>query len=174
MRWLHREGFLIPGRSSNVKWSRNGERVADINIRVEDGRVILFYSVSSNGGEREAMEYPVPLDWTSCHFSARRPWFLCPCCGRRVAVLFGGKVFACRHCHNLAYDCQREAAHSRLQSRALKIRDRLGWKSDWGDKPKGMHWKTFARLVAEYDRFDTALWKVVAERFKLFPDNPDV
>lgn len=59
----------------------------------------------------------------------------------------------------------REATHDRLLSRALKIRDRLGWKSDYGLKPKGMHWKTFERLEREHERFDAASWVAAAERF---------
>jgi hypothetical protein len=51
-----------------------------------------------------------------------------------------------------------------LLSRALKIRDRLGWKSDYGPKPKGMHQRTFDRLVREYSRFNAASWKVLAEK----------
>lgn len=165
VRRLHRDGLLIPGKASCWQWSRNDVVIATINISTEKGRIVLTYRARDNGGEWEDMEYPVPLDWTACHLGGKRPWFLCPCCSRRVAVLFGGKVFACRHCHNLAYDCQREAEHSRLLGRALKVRDRLGWKSDWGPKSKGMHRRTFERLVKEHDHFDAASWAAVADRF---------
>lgn len=163
--YLHKHGMLAPGRVSDLSWSRNGERLASIGIWAEGGRIILKYRTRPRGGDWEDKEYPITIEWTGCHFGGQRPWFLCPCCGRRVAVLYGGSIYACRHCHNLAYGCQREAAHSRLLNRALKVRDRLGWKSDWGDKPKGMHWKTFERLVAEHERFKAASWTAVAEKF---------
>ena len=166
VRRLHKDGLLTLGQAFNRQWSRNGERIADINIRVEEGRIVLLYRSRDNGGEWQDMEYPVPLDWTACHLGGQRPWFLCPCCYRRVAVLFGGKMFACRHCHNLAYDCQREAEHSRLLGRAQKIQRRLGWDGPHGwRKPKGMHWRTFERLVREHERFDAASWVAAAERF---------
>jgi predicted RNA-binding Zn-ribbon protein involved in translation (DUF1610 family) len=75
-------------------------------------------------------------------------------CGRRVALLYGGAIFACRHCHRLAYRCQREAPHYRAARRAEGIRQRLRWEpgilNDAGDKPKGMRWRTFGRLASEY------------------------
>ena len=78
-----------------------------------------------------------------------------PCCGRRVAVLYGGAVFACRHCHKLAYNGQWETPDDRATRRANKLRDRLGWEAGIlngaGDKPKGMHWQTFWRMQASHD-----------------------
>jgi hypothetical protein len=157
VRRLKREGLLTPGRCSTVSWSHNGQKAASISIIAHADRVTLKYRSRLQDGDKwEDKEYPVALQWTACHLGGRRLWFLCPCCGRRVAVLWGGRIYACRHCHRLSYPCQREAPHDRLLSRALKIRDRLGWKGDWGLKPKGMHQKTFDRLVREYRRLDEA------------------
>lgn len=168
--YLHRHGMLTPGRVSDLSWSRNGERLASIGVWAEAGRVILKYRSRPRGGEWEDKEYPVPLEWTDCHFGGQRPWFLCPCCYRRVAVLYGGSIYACRHCHNLVYDCQRADEHSRLLGRAQKIQRRLGWDGPHGwRKPKGMHQRTFDRLVREHERFDRASWMAVAEKFNLFP-----
>ena len=36
-----------------------------------------------------------------------------------------------------------------------------------GDKPKGMHWRTFERLKVEYDAFANASWAGMAERLGL-------
>lgn len=163
--YLYRHEMLTPGRASELSWSRNGERLSFISIWAENGRIILKYRFRPRGGDWEEKESPVALEWTACHFGGQRPWFLCPRCGRRVSVLYGGSIYACRHCHNLAYASQREAAYSRLQNRALKIRDRLGWKSGYCSKPKGMHWKTFEKLMQEHERFDAASW--VAAGFDL-------
>lgn len=164
--YLHKHGMLAPGSASTLNWSRNGQHLASIGMWAEEGRIILKYRTRARGGEWENKEYPVPLEWTACHFGGQRPWFLCPRCYRRVAVLFGGKMFACRHCHNLAYDCQREAEHSRLLGRAQKIQRRLGWDGPNGwRKPKGMHWRTFEKLVAEHERFERASWAALVEGF---------
>lgn len=163
--YLHKRGLLTPGRSSSLTWSRNGEPVASIGIWAEADHIVLKYRTRPRGGKWEDKEYPVFLDWTACHLGGQRPWFLCPRCGRRVGVLYGGSIYDCRHCHNLVYTCQREAVHDRLLSRALKIRKRLGWDSDYGPKPKGMHWKTFERLRWEHSRFNGASWLAMAEKF---------
>lgn len=170
VRRLQRDGLLMPGQSYGWNWSRNGETTASIQMRTEAERVILNYRSRSNGGEWKAMEYPVRLDWTGCNLGGKRAWFRCPAkgCGRRVAILYGGQVFACRHCLNLAYECQRETAGDRACRRADAIRLRLGWRpgilngSGW--KPKGMQWHTFNRLKAKHDAYVMASLSGIAAR----------
>jgi len=86
-----------------------------------------------------------------------------------VAILYGGIVFACRDCHRLAYDSQSEQQADRFARRAQKIRRRLGWRPDilnsGGDKPKGMHWRTFERLQGEHDAFAEASFSCRMARF---------
>lgn len=45
-----------------------------------------------------------------CHLGGARRWFLCSTgrCARRVGILYGGKVFARRHCRGTAYLSQAE------------------------------------------------------------------
>jgi hypothetical protein len=166
VRWMQRQGFLSPGYSGGVNWSQDGEKVAGIGFTAHDGYIVLKYRTRQGGGEWEDKEYLVRLARTPCNYGKTRPWFLCPCCGRRVAILWGDSIYACRHCHRLVYDCQREAPHYRLMSRAHKIRDRLGGER-WCIKPKGMHQRTFDRLVDEYRRADALLWGAVAKRFNI-------
>lgn len=152
VRQLHRDGLLTPGNSLSWQWSRNGETTATINLRVESDRVFLIYSNRNrhhNSGDWEPMNYAVGLDWTPCPLGGRRVWWLCPVvgCGRRVAVLHGGRVFACRKCNRLTYRSQRETDDDRAARRANTIRRKLGWEpgilNGNGDKPKGMHWRTY-------------------------------
>lgn len=105
------------------------------------------------------MSYPVLLDWTACKLGGRRPWFLCPSssCSRRVAILYEGKKFTCRHCCQLVYTCQQLPNYWRAGNRANKIRKELGWSegiyTDRGSRPKGMHQKTYARLKNQHDAY---------------------
>ena len=157
VRKLQRNGVLTPGYSCAWQWSRGGNVIASINLKVETERVMLDYRNRPNSGEWQAVSYPVRLAWTTCHFGGQRAWWLCPGagCGRRVAVLYGGSVFACRHCQRLAYKSQREAPDDRARRRANDLRARLGWVPGVihgpGDKPKGMHWRTFWHLHAVHD-----------------------
>jgi len=155
-RW-QREGLLTSGRVFVRQWTLNGEVTASIQVRVETDRLWLIYRHRSGGGEWKDENYPVRLDWTACNLGGQRPWFRCPArgCNRRVAILYGGGIFACRHCYRLAYPSQREASDDRALRRADRIRARLGWVpgivNGGGFKPKGMHWCTFMRLFAEYN-----------------------
>jgi hypothetical protein len=162
---LHRDKLLVPGLRYNWQWSINGKRTDDINIIVEEYCLTLDYRTRSNGGAWEDKQYRVPLSWTDCHLGGQRPWFLCPCCGRRVAVLWGGGIFACRHCHKLAYASQREDRMSRALRRMQKIQARMGWDGSYGPKPKGMHWRTFERLEQQHDQFNEASWAAMAAKF---------
>ena len=157
VRRLAREGMLQPGRSGIWNWIRRGKTVASISFRADRGQITLEYRRRSNGEEWVNEKYPVRLEWTRCHLGGSRPWFICPVagCGRRVAILYGGGIFACRHCHRLAYASSREDAADRAIRKADRIRDRLGWQrgilSEPGAKPKWMRWATFERLVDQHD-----------------------
>jgi hypothetical protein len=169
-RW-QRDGYLVPGRQLDWQWTRNGEKVAAISVKIESGRLRLIYSYRRNGGDWESLDYPVCLQTTACHYGGERYWFTCPAagCGRRVAVLYlGGKIFACRHCYRLAYKSQREAHDDRATRKADKIRAKLNWQPGIlnlpGGKPKGMHWKTYFRLMEEYrDYANQALLGITAK-----------
>jgi hypothetical protein len=88
------------------------------------GTLWLRYSVTVRRAEGEpvpeSMDYPVALVTTSLPSGGRRWWFFCRAykkkvkepCGRRVGKLFlphGGRIFACRHCYELAYESSRRS-----------------------------------------------------------------
>src|SRR5215831_7092426 len=97
IRWLHRKGLLLPGRDSSVRWSRNDEETGSIGVTAELDSARLSYRHAPYGGDWESKEYSVSIDWTPCNYGGSRPWFRCPVlgCGRRVAILYGGGIFAC-------------------------------------------------------------------------------
>ncbi len=132
---LHRERRLQPG--AHIELVRRSRRLVD--------------------GRRDVKEI-VHLAWTECNFGGKRPWFLCPGCGRRVgALITDGSLFRCRHCYGLVYRSQQQCRAFRLLNKAQKIRERLGASLCMADpirqKPKGMHWKTFQHLVEQEAKF---------------------
>jgi hypothetical protein len=158
VRYLHREGLLIPGHSFSLRWSRAGRQTGSIGGEVSDGRVTFFYRHRRGlGSEWEDVRESVPLTCTACNFGGKRPWFICPGadCGRRVAILYGpGRYFLCRHCYDLTYQSQRDNNMYRALHRAQDIRRRLGGSANmtepFPEKPKGMHWRTYERLWWEH------------------------
>lgn len=160
-RW-QREGNLVPGNHFIGQSIRNGKKMTSISVRVEVSQLRLTYTHQRNSGISDNLDYPVRLQMTSCHYGGVRYWFACPAdgCGRRVAILYrdrGGKYFACRHCYQLAYKSQRETASDRADRKANKIKDKLSWPlgilNPVSGKPKGMHWKTYYRLLTEHNDY---------------------
>lgn len=156
-RW-HREGLIDSPQCFGWQWFCNEKLIASIRVKSDRACVTLIYRHQMSNGDWQDKDYPVYLSWSNCNYGGLRPWFLCPAegCGRRVAILFGGSVFACRHCHGLAYPSQRETHGDRAARKANRIRQKLGWvlgilnPKGW-EKPKGMHWRTFERLNNEHD-----------------------
>ena len=160
VRMLQREGLLVPGMTSSLRWSMNGNTLTTIQIRTEVDSVTLDYENMNHEDEVNVLTHIVHLDWTECHLGGRRTWFRCPGCGQRVAILYGGLIFACRHCHKLAYASQRERSHDGAVRKANRLREKLGWGPGIMNidrsKPKGMHLTTFERLKAKHGNCQTS------------------
>lgn len=155
IRKMHRASLLKPGGSFNWQWERGGIVRAEISITMHQSTsVTLNYRSRSHGGEWQDKRYEVMVDWTACHFGGTRPWWNCPCCGQRVAVLWGGTTYACRHCQKINYESTRRAESDKPFDRANKLRKRLGWvpgvAHGMGEQPKGMHMTTYLRLLQQY------------------------
>lgn len=157
--WMKRQGMLTPGAVRSISWIWQGRVTSSIDVVAEPGRIILSYARKGADGTWLApTSYPVHLTTTPCHLGGVRQWFVCPSagCGRRVGVLYDGRIFACRTCCDLAYPSQREDAGDRAGRKANRIRARLGWPpgvlspQGW-QKPRGMHQVTFDRLRHRHD-----------------------
>lgn len=140
-RW-YRDGLLRPGISTSWVWTdgETGERLASIGFSVADHHINLSYSI--NG---VPITQHVPIERTRCNYGGVRPWFLCPRCSCRIAVLFlRANGFACRHCQRIAYASQSDDLCGRTWRRQAKLEARLGphWR-----RPKGMHCRTRERLL---------------------------
>ncbi len=158
VRWLERRACLQTHYSGSVHWSSRGQRTGSIGLRTQDDRIVLFYRHQERGREWETLEYPVPLVRTGCNYGGHRTWFLCPArgCGRRVAILYGGRIFACRRCYGLAYSSQRQSRSDNAADRAQRLLARMGWDDltifdPVPCRPKGMHERTYRRLAAQYE-----------------------
>lgn len=159
---LHRLGCLAPGFVGGWNWTRAGERTGDIGLASEGDALRLTYRVRDGRGDWQAVEQRIPLARVPCNFGGTRPYFVCPGwasrrCLHRVARLYciEGR-FRCRGCGTLTYASQTEAVPDRLMRRANKRRVRLGGEPGAGDlpprKPKGMHHRTYERLIDDIAR----------------------
>jgi hypothetical protein len=169
VRYLARNRMLEPGYWRDLYWKRNGKSVASVRLRAGPGRVVLIYRHRSAGENWTDEQCSIRIERTPCSIGGSRPWFICPAagCGKRVAILYGGGVFACRHCYRLAYASAREPAFERAARRADRLRERLGWEpgvlNGEGGKPKWMRWRTFGRLTDQYGEFYSRFLAGVAQ-----------
>jgi hypothetical protein len=155
---LSRGGWLNPGETFISRWYVRGVEQSAIRGWAERDRIVVSYRHQSPGSDWENLEYPIFLERTRCYYGGSRTWFLCPgrSCGRRVGVLYGRRLFLCRHCRQLAYESQREAPHDRALSRVFAMQERMGCKglcADDGLPPrrKGMHKRTYERLSQQFN-----------------------
>jgi hypothetical protein len=105
--------------------------------------------------------YAIPLVWTNCNYGSMRPWFRCPRCSKRVKKLYWQLLFtppACRQCYDLTYESTRIDEGTRLNEKHVQLRRKL--KASLIDlspispipaKPKGMHWRTYWRILQEIE-----------------------
>lgn len=159
--WFLRERGIVPGarRSGVLRWyyRETGKQKGSISYEscvhdIEDAWVRLWYSVND-----QPQSYRVRLVTTPCHFGGRRWWWTCPMSGRRVAKLHlpaGARIFAARQTYRLAYESQRKTLVDRSHDRQSRLYRRLeGEYRCFGDppppRPKGMHHKTYERLIVE-------------------------
>jgi hypothetical protein len=161
VRRLSRRGLLQAGSYFSWRWTRDGEPCGGIGIHSRENSLRLAYSWTRDDQPRN-MSYDVPITRTSCCFGGSRPWFFCPRCSRRCAVLYGlardGR-FGCRVCLRLVYAIEAESPIDRCWRQQRKIEARL---ADDGGRPKGMRRRTFERLCAKWeaveDRKDELFW----------------
>jgi hypothetical protein len=157
---LHKAGCLRIGWAGAWQWTRDGEKIASINLCAEADRLRLNYRVRANGGEWQDVAETVGIVRMPCRFGGVRPYFICPgvvngaTCSRRVTKLYSpSRYFLCRHCYHLAHASQSEGNMDRALRRANKIRQHLGGDpgvaSPFPQKPKGMWRRTYERLREE-------------------------
>jgi hypothetical protein len=159
-----RRGYLMPDGHAAFKWQwSNG---ANIDCHLSDHEALLDYNWRD-----EPVSQRVAIEWTPCNYGGRRAWWNCPSCHGRVAILYSaGKYFACRHCYQLCYFSQQERKADRLLRRAWKIRRRLG-QVEGGhmervpDKPKGMHYLTYYKLMNDCYDYETENFAITMAAF---------
>ena len=141
-RVMRRQGVLRDRHTGSWRWtdSYTGEDIGSIGYRVEHGALVLNYM--AKGGAREQR---VPITRTRCHFGGSRPWFVCPCGRRAVALYLSAGRFACRHCQKIAYRSQSEDHMGRICRRERKVKAKLGL---YQERPKGMHDTTYESLLS--------------------------
>ena len=152
--FLSKRGYLKPGVNATLTWSCGDEPRGSISMRAGPGMITFSYSFTAYDKEPESVEQTIYIERTPCHFGGSRPWFTCTrCLGRAGVLVCSGRLFVCRKCCRLPYASQMESKSDGASRRIRKIQKRLG-NPDWENvldysfpRPKGMHWRTYNRIV---------------------------
>ncbi len=167
---LKRAGRLEPGQAFQWTWTGTGGRSSSISVFTSEASLSLVFKTRRPGGDWEDVRQEIILERTACCFGGSRPWFACPHCGKRCAVLYGGTRFYCRSCHGLVYRSQAETPLNRSLRKSARLRAKLGGPPGTSHplvKPKWMRWKTFDRIAAEIMDAEDTFWLGVGDRFGL-------
>ena len=151
-------------RSGVINWTCRGEPSGSISYRADmrekgNERLVLDYRRDVHG-ESEHVLQTVHLEFTEPHFGGQRWWMICPYLGHRVGKLYmppGGDRFASRKAWKLGYHSQRVTKRDAIFERMFRIQRKLGCDVGWGSwitRPKGMHHRTFARYLDEFEYLD--------------------
>lgn len=124
------------------------DRTPKIDIRKLAKMVDTIPKVVDFAGER------LVTTWTNTAFGGQRPWFLCPSCDRRCAIIYRigvGPLWGCRICLNGRYISEHLSPSDRELHKAFKTRARLGQRKGgilvpFPDKPPSMHWQTYKNI----------------------------
>ena len=114
----------------------------------------IIASVETRFPGQATQTISIELDRTRLNYGGHRVWWRCPCCHARVGVLYRETwSWKCRKCAGLVHESTRQTEDSLAYARVNKIREKLGWggglASPLGVRQKGMHWRTYARLMQQ-------------------------
>lgn len=143
-------GWVWSDRDTGEKRSSIGY---ECNTLDKDNSYIrLFYTITDT---KEEIDYEVQLSRTTPHYGGTRFWFICPVTGKRVTKLYrvpcNGNRFVSRYVFKLNYRSQMESDVDRAISKKWKIVHKTDGHT-YPVRPKGMHQKTFERILNKYWR----------------------
>ncbi len=122
----------------NAQWDDENIRIKAIN-----GNLLIFKYIASYNRCSAKIEKRVGIVWTPCRYGGKRPYFICPHCLRKTYTLritINGPV--CRSCIQAGYKSQSKDELDIAWQQAHKAKSKTS-----NGKPKGMHWKTFDKML---------------------------
>lgn len=133
-----RIGVLEAGEAGRVHWPDGGH----VGYCVDGDALALAQDFSGR-----PLVQQLRILHTPCHYGGSRPWFACPHCWRRSAILYLKQDgFRCRRCGTVANACQSESANDRAWRKQSKAERRLGVARS---RPKGMRCVTYVAVLAK-------------------------
>jgi hypothetical protein len=138
----------------------------DLDIRESEPHLLVSHATRHEPAQTK--KYRIELARTLPHLGGVRWWFLCPQTGRRVAKLYlprGGDRFLSRHAYRLVHDTRQMSTSYRLSAKVNRLAAKLGAPGndfcEPPEKPLGMRWRTYDRLVKSWYGARDAYWGIL-------------
>lgn len=143
-------GLKQRGSGFTWGWNVDGKTTASIcaSVQGDEYAAVLALEYTLNGSP---MKQRIRLVASPCRFGGARWLAICPNTGRRVAHLYIGASGAfSRHAYRHSFNSQRESSLDRSLRRRSKALAKLKTDSPMDlSRPKGMHIRTYGRLLHE-------------------------
>jgi len=153
IRYLARMGLLSSRTMKTflLTWLHNGLETDQVKVSALSEKITLHYQQFLQG-ENAYREQHVTIVYTPCHYGRQRPWFRCPNCISRCAIIYlGNQGFHCRKCYQLPYRSQQICKLDRLISKRVTLEDRLY------NTSKGLHYRTLERLRDQLNEIEDCI-----------------
>jgi hypothetical protein len=122
-------------------------------------RLVLEFPCRSESETLDPVRQAITCYWREAHYGGRYLVFLCSECHHSARVLYARytdddhliSFFSCRKCAGIAYQSTMGHRWDRSARRVEKLRLRLEWREGGTVpiKPRGMHEKTYQRILGE-------------------------
>ncbi|AUM12474.1 hypothetical protein Kalk_08595 [Ketobacter alkanivorans] len=173
IRYLKRIGILGKYRSGTLSWTCNGQQSGFINYASSPQTLTLEFRFRRYGEDWQPVTQHIQFVDSLCNYGGSRKWLECPKCERRCGVLYaGGPRFLCRTCYQIPYTSQTKGPIDRMIHRMHNLEARIFDETGYR-KRKGMHWRTFERLLQQRDklssRIDADIYKFCSEHLEGIP-----
>ncbi|MCZ6524072.1 MAG: hypothetical protein O7A68_09435 [Alphaproteobacteria bacterium] len=85
--WAAQE-LLAPVARWTINVYRGDQQAGTIRAAIGDNRIVISFNTRDREGKEHPRRQDIGLTYTMPRFGGRRPWFLCPACERRCALLY--------------------------------------------------------------------------------------
>ena len=166
-KWVKAHLLTLQQQSLQVSWNQGQTSLGSARVSISNpGQLCVQYKYRrSCESDWSAVCEFISIQLSACRYGGVRLWFICPKCGKRIANIYVDTVVSCRNCLGLRYQCEYEDEMSRLQSKTRKIFDRIG---NACVRPKGMHRKTYERLICEAIELQNQQDDLIEAKFRKF------
>lgn len=162
---LLRLKILLPNvsKSERLIWTRDGQEIASINIKIVQPQNIITLSYEANG---QPVKYDIKLETEFSNLGFGKVWyFVCPATGKRCKKLFGGKYFLSRHAYpDALYEKQTYSRYCRVLDQVFSQSSKLDklyseinsryFKTHYA----GRETARYKRIISDIDRIESKLF----------------